>query len=537
MPRFPQMKTFTDQEALRDHIETLGIEIPIDDEVDPTGALAAPMTITDGALGRTVVANRFAALPMEGWDGLADGRPSDLVRRRWKRLGESGAGLVWGEATAVRHDGKANPNQLVLNETTVDDIAELRTLLDPTQVSVLQLTHSGRYARPLGDTPTPRILYEHPLLDDRVDGDRAHADRGNGDRANGDRGSVDRGSVDRVGGDRVGGDRVGGDRASGDRGNVDRGNVDRANVSRTALLTDEEIDELIERFIASAVLAEQAGFDFVDIKACHGYLGHEFLSATDRPGRYGGTLQGRSNFLRTVIAGIREAAPDIGVAVRLSLFDFVPHTADDAGVGRPFHPQDSESYKHAFGGDGTGLGYDLTETHELLDQLAGLGVGLVCATAGSPYYVPHVQRPAYFPPCDGYQPPEDPLAGVARLIAATAEVAQRHLEMRIVAAGLSYLQQWLPHVGQAIVAGGCADSVGLGRMMLSYPHLPADVLAGRPLNTRLLCRTFSDCTTAPRNGLVSGCYPLDEFYKQREERVLLAAAKKQARTRHRITPT
>ena len=492
MPRYPQMKTLTDQEALRDHLETLGIEIPIDDEVDPTGALAAPMTITDGALGRTVVANRFAALPMEGWDGLADGRPSDLVRRRWKRLGESGAGLVWCEATAVRHDGKANPNQLVLNETTVDDIAELRTLLDPTQVTVLQLTHSGRYARPIGDTPTPRILYEHPLLDDRANGDRAHADRGN---------------------------------------------VDRANVGRTALLTDEEIDELIERFIASAVLAEQAGFDFVDIKACHGYLGHEFLSAMDRPGRYGGTLQGRSNFLRTVIAGIREAAPDIGVAVRLSLFDFVPHAADDAGVGRPVDRPDSGSYRHAFSGDGTGLGYDLTETHELLDQLAGLGVGLVCATAGSPYYVPHVQRPAYFPPSDGYQPPEDPLAGVARLIAATAEVAQRHREMRIVAAGLSYLQQWLPHVGQAIVAGGGADSVGLGRMMLSYPHLPADVLADRPLNTRLLCRTFSDCTTAPRNGLASGCYPLDEFYKQREERVLLAAAKKQARTRHRITPT
>lgn len=492
MPRYPQMKTFTDQEALRDHLETLGIEIPIDDEVDPTGALAAPMTITDGALGRTVVANRFAALPMEGWDGLADGRPSDLVGRRWKRLGESGAGLVWCEATAVRHDGKANPNQLVLNETTVDDIAELRTLLDPTQATVLQLTHSGRYARPLGDTPTPRILYEHPLLDDRANGDRAHRDRGN---------------------------------------------VDRANVDRTALLTDEEIDELIERFIASAVLAEQAGFDFVDIKACHGYLGHEFLSAMDRPGRYGGTLSGRSNFLRTVIAKIREAAPDIGVAVRLSLFDFVPHAPDDAGVGRPIDRPDSGSYRHAFSGNGTGLGYDLTETHELLDQLTGLGVGLVCATAGSPYYVPHVQRPAYFPPSDGYQPPEDPLAGVARLVAATAEVAQRHRDLRVVAAGLSYLQQWLAHVGQAIVAGGGADSVGLGRMMLSYPRLPTDVLAGRPLNKRLLCRTFSDCTTAPRNGLVSGCYPLDEFYKQREERVLLAAAKKQARTRHRITPT
>lgn len=480
MPRFTQVKGLTDLNTLRAYVETLGVEIPIDDEIDPSGALAAPMTITDGSAGRTVVDNRFTVLPMEGWDGSADGRPSELVKRRWQRFGTSGAGLVWGEATAVRHDGKANPNQLVLNETTVDEIAELRTLLDPSQVTVLQLTHSGRYARPTTEAPEPRTLYEHPLLDDRDD------------------------------------------------------------IDSSSLLSDDEIDELVESFIASAVLAEQAGFDFVDIKACHGYLGHEFLSAQDRPGRYGGELEGRSNFLSSVIAGIREAAPRIGVAVRLSLFDFVPHVVGEGGIGRPAPTvgdgpdgRGRHGYRHAFGGDGTGLGYDLTETHELLNHLAGLGVGIVCASAGSPYYVPHVQRPAYFPPSDGYQPPEDPFVGVARLIAATGEVARRHPDIRVVGAGLSYLQQWLPNVGQALVAGGCADSVGLGRMMLSYPHMPADVLSDRPLNRRLLCRTFSDCTTAPRNGLVSGCYPLDDFYRQREERVLLAAAKRQSRTRLR----
>ncbi len=480
MPRITQVKALTDLETLRAYVELLGVEIPVEDEVDPSGALAAPVTITDASAGRTVVANRFTVLPMEGWDGLADGRPSELVRRRWQRFGQSGAGLVWGEATAVRHDGKANPNQLVLDETTVDDIAELRTLLDPSQVTVLQLTHSGRYARPSSDGPAPRTLYQHPFLDDRDD-------------------------------------------------------VDSSN-----LLSDEEIDELVEHFIAAAALAEQAGFDFVDVKACHGYLGHEFLSARTRRGRYGGDLSSRSNFLSSVIAGIRDAAPRIGVAVRLSLFDFVPHIAGEGGIGRPvtaagYGPDNvgPDGYSYAFGGDGTGLGYDLTETHELLDRLAGMGVGIVCASAGSPYYVPHVQRPAYFPPSDGYQPPEDPLVGVARLIAATAEVAQRHPDIRVVGAGLSYLQQWLPNVGQAMVASGCADSVGLGRMMLSYPHMPTDVLAGRPLNRRLLCRTFSDCTTAPRNGLVSGCYPLDDFYKQREERVLLADAKRQSRDRLR----
>lgn len=470
MARYTQVKKLTDVAAFRAHLAGLGVEIPLADEVEPSGVLAAPMTITDGTAGSKVAPNRWAVLPMEGWDGDIDGRPTDLVRRRWGRFATSGAGLVWGEATAVRHDGKANPHQLVLDDTTVDDIAALRSMLDPRQVSVLQLTHSGRYARPSAGGPAPRTLYRHPLLDARVGADDTH------------------------------------------------------------LLTDDEVDELVAHFVQRAVLAGQAGFDFVDVKACHGYLGHEFLTAHDRPGRYGGDLVGRTQFVRSIVEGIREQAPGLGVAIRLSIFDLVPYVAGPGGIGVPEVEGD---YRYAFGGDGTGHGYDLAETHALLDALHMMGVGLVCVTAGSPYYVPHAQRPAYFPPSDGYQPPEDPLVGVARLIAATAEVTNHHPEMRIVGAGLSYLQDWLPNVGQAMVAAGAADAVGLGRMILSYPHMPADVLAGRELDRRLICRTFSDCTTAPRNGLVSGCYPLDDFYNEREERVQLAAFKKEAKARLR----
>ena len=469
-PRYTQVKKLTDVGTFRGHLASLGVEIPIDDRVDPNGVLAEPMTITDASAGTKCVPNRWAVLPMEGCDAEPDGRPSDLVRRRWSRFATSGAGLVWGEATAVRPDGKANPRQLVLDETTVDDIAGLRASLDPSQVTVLQLTHSGRYARPTADGSAPRILYRHPLLDARVGADDSH------------------------------------------------------------VFGDAELDGFVEQFIDRAVLAGQAGFDFVDVKACHGYLGHELLSAWERPGRYGGDLAGRTRFVRSVTEGIREKAPGLGVAIRLSLFDLVPFVADEGGVGRP---ETEGDYAYAFGGDGTGHGCDLAETHALLDALHMMGVGLVCATAGSPYYVPHAQRPAYFPPSDGYRPPEDPLVGVARIIAATAEVTSRHPGMRVVGAGLSYLQQWLPHVGQAMVSGGAADSVGLGRMILSYPHMPADVLNGRELDRRLLCRTFSDCTTAPRNGLISGCYPLDDFYDNREERVQLAAVKKEAKARLR----
>ena len=172
------------------------------------------------------------------------------------------------------------------------------------------------------------------------------------------------------------------------------------------------------------------------------------------------------------------------------------------------------------------MGIKLTETFAFLDLLAELEIELLCVTAGSPYYVPHIQRPALFPPSDGYQPPEDPLVGVARLIAATALLKAHRPDLLIVGSAYSYLQEWLPNVAQYVVRTGQADFVGLGRMVLPYPDMAADALAGRPLDRRRICRTFSDCTTAPRKGMVSGCYPLDEFYKRRPEKEKLDRIKR-----------
>jgi 2,4-dienoyl-CoA reductase-like NADH-dependent reductase (Old Yellow Enzyme family) len=466
-----QVKQLGSVEAVRDRIAELGLDLTLDDHVDPNGPLSHPLTI-----GRLTIGNRFAVLPMEGWDATADGRPSDLVERRWRRFGLSGAKLVWGgEAAAVVPAGRANPNQLVVDDTTIDDLARLRVALvdeharhfDRTDDLVvgLQLTHSGRFARPHGE-PRPVIAYHHPVLDDVVPSAR-----------------------------------------------------------EAQPITDDELDELAAAFVHAGVLADRAGFAFVDVKHCHGYLLHELLSAVDRPGRYGGDLDGRTRFARTVVAGLRERAPDLVVGVRLSVFDMSPYGSTD---GRAT-PLATTPYPYAFGGDDTGLGIDLREPSQFLDLLAADGVRLVCTTAGSPYYNPHVQRPAYFPPSDGYAPPEDPLVGVARQIDATAALAHRHPECTIVGSAYSYLQEWLAHAGQHQVATGGVDVVGIGRMALSYPDLPADVLAGRPLDPRRLCRTFSDCTTAPRNGLVSGCYPLDPLYKTHPDRPLLIAAKRRAR--------
>jgi 2,4-dienoyl-CoA reductase-like NADH-dependent reductase (Old Yellow Enzyme family) len=432
--------------------------------------LAAPLEDNLGPIG-----NRFCILPMEGWDGTEDGTPTDLVRRRWTHFGISGAKLIWGgEAVAVRRDGRANPNQLLLAEANLPHFVALRELLvnsheerfgktDDLRVG-LQLTHSGRFARPHEKQRTePRTIYRHPVLDPRV------------------------GIAD-----------------------------------DSALLTDDELSQLIDDFLAAARRARQAGFQFVDIKHCHGYLGHEILSGFDRPGRFGGSLENRTRFLREIVAGIRAEAPGLDVAVRVSVFDFTPYEKGPDGTGVP---SAAAPYPYAFGGDGTGQGVDLAEPHAFLELLKELGIRLVCTTVGSPYYNPHIQRPAAFPPSDGYGPPEDPLVGVARQINVTADLKRAHPDLLVVGSGYSYLQEWLPHVAQAAVRDGLVDAVGLGRMVLSYPDLPADVLEGKPLARKKICRTFSDCTTAPRNGLVSGCYPLDPFYKARPERDRLLEVK------------
>lgn len=470
---YPRISTFKTPAALRARLRELQIDLPLDEQVQtgPDAPLAQPLVCRAGRIG-----NRFAILPMEGWDASTDGKPSDWTRRRWRHFGLSGAKLIWGgEAVAVRVDGRANPNQLLLNENTQGDIASLRELLVAEHrerfggaedlLVGLQLTHSGRFARPTEKTrPEPRVLYRHPLLDPLVS---------------------------------IRDDRP--------------------------LLSDDEIARLVEDFARAANRAQQAGFAFVDVKHCHGYLGHEFLSAVDRPGRYGGSLENRARFLREVTAAIRATSPGLEIGVRLSVFDFLPFRPGPGGAGVP--AAGPGLYRHAFGGDGSGLGLDLAEPSAFLHILRELDIELVCTTGGSPYYNPHIQRPAAFPPSDGYDPPEDPLVGVARQLEMTTRLKTLHPSLIMVGSCYSYLQEWLPHVAQCVVRQGQADLVGLGRMVLSYPDLPADVLAGRPLDRKRICRTFSECTTAPRNGMISGCYPLDPHYKAHPDRERLLALK------------
>jgi 2,4-dienoyl-CoA reductase-like NADH-dependent reductase (Old Yellow Enzyme family) len=481
---FLRLGGIRDVQTFRRHLRELQISIPCDLEL-----LSGDRTPLGQSLHRGDVSlgNRFAIQPMEGWDGTSDGRPTELTFRRWRRFGASGAKLIWGgEAVAVCHEGRANPNQLAIGPHAIADLSQLRNaLIEEHERSVgsvaglvigLQLTHSGRYSRPNShDRPEPRILYHHPILDKRLG-------------------------------------------ITGDY----------------PLLADRDIGQIIEDFHRAARVAHEAGFDFVDIKHCHGYLGHEFLSAHTRAGDYGGSFENRTRFLREVVNGVRDLAPGLAIGVRLSAFDTVPFRPDPkrSSPGKPSHgvPEPFAAllpYRWGFGVNKENpVEPDLAEPVQFLSLLSELDINLVNLSAGSPYYNPHLQRPALFPPSDGYLPPEEPLLGVAQQMQVTRTLKQQFPNLIVVGSAYTYLQEFLPHVAQAAVREGWVDCVGLGRMVLTYPTLPVDVISGRVMQRKHICRTFSDCTTAPRAGLPSGCYPLDDHYRQSEEAVRLKDLKK-----------
>lgn len=475
-PRFKRVAQMKTPDAFAEYCQSVGADIPFDPDwvAGNSDKFSEGYTLKSG----TKIGNRFCILPMEGWDGTEDGKPTDHTIRRWENFALSGAKLLWGcEAVAVQHDGRANPNQLFINEANLPDFQNLfDTVVETHQKKFgttedllvgLQLTHSGRYAKPNSKTQhEPQIAYHHPVLDKKLHLKEDHP-----------------------------------------------------------VLTDTQLNQLIDDFIQAAVWARDIGFHFVDIKHCHGYLGHEILSGYDRDGEFGGDLVHRTQFLRKIVEGINEQAPDLQVGVRLSAFDFVPFKPGKDQIGIP-HIENGQSYNNAFGGDNSGLGIDLRETLELLKIFEDMGIELVCITAGSPYYNPHIQRPALFPPSDGYLPPEDPLVGVARQIRATADIKAAFPNLAIVGSAYSYLQEWLPHVGHEVLDKNLADFVGLGRMVLSYPEMPDDIISGEILKRTKICRTFSDCTSAPRNGLLSGCFPLDPYYKQMPEHAVLKEFKK-----------
>jgi 2,4-dienoyl-CoA reductase-like NADH-dependent reductase (Old Yellow Enzyme family) len=417
--------TFKTADALRQKAGELGIVLPFDDDIR--------VLLEDAAIGGRRAPNRIAAQPMEGCDGTPEGAPADLTVRRYERFGGGGGALVWFEATSVAADGRASPRQLCITPATAP---AFRRLVDATRTAARQR---------LGSAHDPYLVLQ-----------LTHSGRFSSTAPQGRRRVACR----------------------------------NPHLDREALpaWTDEELEALLGAFVQAARLAAGAGFDAVDIKACHGYLLHELLGAhTRRDSRYGGPFAHRIRLLLDIVSAVRAQVPGVAVAVRFNATDGVP-------------------YPHGFGEPADGrAGVDLDEPRRLARLLRGAGCVLLNVTAGIPTFSPHLNRP-FDRPVDGTAPsPEHPLIGVSRLLGFAAAIQADVPPVPVVATGLSWLRQFWPPVAAGLLKAGGAAFAGLGRGMFAYPDAPADLMARGALDPVKCCIACSRCTELMRLGSTPGC--------------------------------
>ncbi|MCL2287322.1 MAG: NADH:flavin oxidoreductase [Firmicutes bacterium] len=417
---------------LQQDIENLGIDLNLSNNFN---ALKKPVQ-----LGSMTIPNSVAAHPMEGGDSDVVGNPTDLTFRKYERVAQGGFGLIWFEAVSVCKEGRSNAGQLWINDKTLPGFKELinRTLkaaetfhpAGERPLLIMQLNHSGRYSKPKGKS-APIIASHIPELDARLGIDETYP-----------------------------------------------------------LVTDEYLDGLVAQFVKAAVLAKEAGFDGVDVKACHGYLLHELLSCHNRDGKYGGSFENRVKLMLRIIDEIRAAIPNPNfiIASRINIFDALP-------------------VSHGFGMAYPGSeNVDLTEPIKLTQLFVEKGVELVSITMGNPYFIPHINRPYDL---GAYEPKETPLQGVYRLIKGAADLQKAVPVAKIVGVGYSWFRGFSPYVAAAVLEEGKAAMIGYGRQILSYPDVYKDIVGQGWLNPSKVCVSCSKCSFLKRNAGTCGCVVRD----------------------------
>jgi 2,4-dienoyl-CoA reductase-like NADH-dependent reductase (Old Yellow Enzyme family) len=423
---------FNSLDEIRKKCGDLGLSLSFPDDLSPLGGKVK--------IGRLVSPNAMAVLPMEGCDSCPDGSPSELVERRYLRYARGGAGVVWWEANAVVPEGRANELQMMLTSQNLRSfknlIAKARALgkeengEEYRPVYILQLTHSGRYSRPVGHKAAPIIPQRDPILDPRT-----------GVKPD------------------------------------------------TPLVTDEYLAALVEKYAASARLAREAGFDGVDVKACHRYLLSELLASHTREGEFGGSYANRSRLLLRVIRAVREACgADFIIACRFNVFDA--------------HP-----YPYGFGEDEKDfMKFDPREPEQLVRDLCAAGADLLSNSAGNPYYIyPQVTRPFDTSSMGIPVPGEHPLESIERLFAFTALVQKNAGTVPVVGNGYTWLRQFIPSAASANLAAGRCAMAGFGRSAFAYPDAPRDILRNGRMEAGKCCVACSKCTQIMRDHGRTGC--------------------------------
>lgn len=424
---------------LKNELEKESIQLPLSDDMK---LLSSPIHV-----GGHTIKNRIAIQPMEGCDGTASGSPDTLTTRRYDRFAKSGAGLIWFEAVAVQKSARANPRQLWLHSDNIDDYKKIVSDIKETAIRetgtepiiIMQATHSGRYSKPNG-VPEPIIAYNNPLFEKD------------------------------------------------------------SPISKDRIITDDELRQLETDLGRSAALAQEVGFDGVDIKCCHRYLNCELLSAFNREGEYGGSFENRTRLLRNGIESAKASTSgNFIVTTRLNVYDGFP-------------------YPYGFGvNEKDGLTPDLTEGIKLVDILHNKqGVSLVDITIGNPYVNPHVNRPADSLP---YECDEHPLYGVARMADCVGQIQKAFPKLCVIGSGISYLRQFSANLAAGGVEQGFFTMAGFGREAFAYPQFPMDIFKNGELTPKNCCIACGKCSQLMRAGTVAGCVIKDSetympYYKE-----------------------
>jgi 2,4-dienoyl-CoA reductase-like NADH-dependent reductase (Old Yellow Enzyme family) len=285
------------------------------------------------------------------------------------------------------------------------------------------------------------------------------------------------------------------------------------------VLTDDQLDRLQDAYVVAAKMSRDAGCDFIDLKQCHRYLLNELLGARTRPGKYGGSLENRTRFVRDTFRRIRaEVGKDMVLATRMNIFDAVPYRKNaTTNIGEPV--EFPRPYLHAFGVNlDNPLEPDLREPIEAIRLMREAGLQFLNISGGCPYYNPHFLRPADTPPPDGYEMPESGLIGVDRHFRLAAEIQRTFPDMAMVGTGYSYLRHFAADAGEANLRAGRISYVGIGRGAIAYPDWVKDLQAKGSLEKLKACITVSYCTTLMRSKdnelgqYAAGCVPRDPVY-------------------------
>jgi 2,4-dienoyl-CoA reductase-like NADH-dependent reductase (Old Yellow Enzyme family) len=161
----------------------------------------------------------------------------------------------------------------------------------------------------------------------------------------------------------------------------------------------------------------------------------------------------------------------------------------------------------------------------LVEELLKKGIKLINISMGSPYFNPHVTRPFDTPVPGKKVPEEHPLEGVMRMINGTSVFQKRFPEIFFVGSAYSYLRQFAPNVGAAVIKNGDASFIGFGRNSFAYPSMPSDIVKKRKADPSKFCITCSGCTRLISNLRPGGCVIHDREIYGAELKKLIADGK------------